>query len=155
MTTELQIQHGTNFSIAHAGEWKGLRGFFFHHPVLGKVPGKLFLKEPLQMSALEISLGVLAAGRGMPFLHAHRQNEEVYIFVRGRGQFQVDGEVLEIREGTVIRVSPAGVRAWRNTSTEDLYYIVIQAKAGTLSTGTITDGRSVPGTPQWKEAEGN
>jgi hypothetical protein len=30
-----------------------------------------------------------------------------------------------------------------------LHYIVIQAKAGTLANGTITDGVEVPGSPRW------
>src|SRR5262245_47633352 len=129
MNSTPPVQHRANYSIAQTGDWKDLRDYSFIHPTMGKVAGKLFLKDPLQMSGLEVSLGVIAPGKGTPFFHAHRENEEVYLFVRGRGQFQVDGEVLDVREGTVIRVSPAGARAWRNNSTEDLYFVVIQAKA--------------------------
>lgn len=143
----LEAKHGSNYSFAQAGEWPQLRGHIFNHPLIGKVPGKLFLKEPLRLTGMEVSLGVIPAGHGTPFLHAHRQNEELYIFVKGRGQFIVDGEVLEVREGTIVRVAPAGARAWRNTSAEDLYYIVVQAKAGTLANGTITDGMEIPGPP--------
>jgi len=143
----LEAKHGSNYSIAQAGEWPQLRGHIFNHPLIGKVPGKLFLKDPLRLTGMEVSLGVIPAGHGTPFLHAHRQNEELYIFVKGRGQFIVDGEVLEVREGTIVRVAPAGARAWRNTSAEDLYYIVVQAKAGTLANGTITDGMEIPGPP--------
>jgi mannose-6-phosphate isomerase-like protein (cupin superfamily) len=149
MSSQLEATHGTNYSIAHAGEWRNLAHYTFKHPLIAMVPGKLFLKEPLHLTGMEVSLGVVPAGRGTPFLHAHRQNEELYIFVKGQGQFVVDGEVLDVQEGTVVRVAPAGARAWRNNSTEDLYYIVIQAKAGTLANGTITDGLEVPGAPQW------
>jgi mannose-6-phosphate isomerase-like protein (cupin superfamily) len=145
----LDVRHGRNYSLAQAGEWKDLQQHVFPHPLIGKVPGKLFLKDPLRLTGMEVSLGVIPAGRGTPFLHAHRQNEELYIFVKGHGQFIVDGEVLEIREGTVLRVAPNGARAWRNTSKEDLFYIVVQAKAATLANGTITDGFEVPGPPQW------
>ena len=149
MTPQLECKHGQNFSLAHAGEWSNLSQHIFKHPILGNVTGKLFLKEPLRMTGLEVSLGVIPPGRGTPFLHRHRHNEELYIFVKGRGQFLIDNEVLEVREGTVIRVAPSGARAWRNTSTEDLYYIVIQAKAGTLDAPTTTDGLPLPGAPQW------
>jgi uncharacterized cupin superfamily protein len=149
MKSNLLVKHGSNFCFAEAGEWKDLAQHMFNHPVMGKVPGKLFLKELLGMTGLEVSLGVVPPGRGTPFLHAHRENEELYIFVKGRGQLLVDGEVLDVREGSVVRVAPAGARAWRNNSAEDLCYIVIQAKAGTLKNATITDGMQVPGTPQW------
>ena len=145
----LEVRHGRNYSLAQAGDWKDLQQHIFHHPFIGKVPGKLFLKEPLRLTGMEVSLGVVPAGRGTPFLHAHRQNEELYIFVKGRGQFVVDGDILDIREGTVLRIAPGGARAWRNTSTEDLHYIVVQAKAATLANGTITDGFEVPGAPNW------
>jgi len=147
----LQAEHGQNYSIAEAGDWTDLRQHIFNHPLVGKVPGKLFLKEPLRMSGMEVSLGVIPAGHGTPFLHAHRQNEELYIFVKGKGQFVIDDEVLDVQEGTVVRVAPAGARAWRNNSSEDLYYIVVQARAGALPNGTITDGIEVPGAPKWNK----
>jgi uncharacterized cupin superfamily protein len=149
MNSDLELQQGRNFSVVQAGPWKDLAQHAFPHPLMGKVPGKLFLKEPLGLTALEISFGVIPPGRGTPFLHAHRENEEVYIFVHGKGQMLVDGEALEVREGSVVRVAPAGVRAWRNHSDQDLHYVVIQAKAGTLERGTIKDGVPVEGQPQW------
>ena len=150
MSANLELKHGQNFSAAQAGPWQTMGQHAFSHPVMGKVPGKLFLKEPLQLTGLEVSLGVIPPGRGTPFLHAHRQNEELYLFVRGRGQMLVDGEIVEVSEGTAVRVAPAGARAWRNIGTEDLHYIVIQARANTLEQGTTTDGYPIDGTPAWK-----
>jgi hypothetical protein len=59
--------------------------------------------------------------------------------------------VHDVREGTVIRVAPEGVRAWRNHSTEDLFYICIQAKAGSVEGGTTSDGQGAPGPVVWPE----
>src|SRR5688572_25231779 len=108
MEPNLELKHGKNFSIAQSGPWSAIHQHIFRHPKLGTVPGKLFLKEPLNLTGMEISLGVLPPGRGMPFLHAHRENEEVYIFVKGQGQILIDGEVMAVREGTVVRVATAG-----------------------------------------------
>lgn len=144
MPTDLAIRHGPNFSVLDAGTWADLRQHIYEHPKLGSIPGKLFLRQPLGLTALEISLGVLAPGVATPFGHRHRVNEEVYIFLKGHGQFLIDDSVLEIREGTVIRVGPPGVRAWKNTSAEPLQYLVIQARAGTLDTGTLEDAVHVP-----------
>lgn len=143
---------GTNYALVHLGEIKDLRQYRFQHPSLpAAVPGKVFLQELLGLTGMEISFGLLPAGRSMPFHHKHRQNEEVYLFLRGRGQFQIDGQAHDVREGTAIRVSPEGVRSWRNNSIEDLFYIVIQAKAGSIDGGTTTDGVGVPGAVQWPE----
>ncbi len=98
---------------------------------------------------MEISFGLLPANTSFPFYHKHQQNEEVYLFLSGRGQFQVDGEVMDISEGSAVRVSPAGVRAFCNMSDDAMFYVVIQAKEGSLEQWTGTDGIGVPGQVQW------
>ncbi len=79
----------------------------------------------------------------MPFYHAHKENEETYIIVGGAGQMQVDGEVFDVKEGSIVRVSTPGMRAIRNTSNEPLYYICVQAREGSLNIDTVEDG--IPG----------
>ncbi len=140
---------GKNFAAAEAGPWKGLREHGFLHPKLGPVTGKLFLQQVLGLTSMEVSLGVVSAGGGLPFYHRHKEHEELYIFVGGRGQFQVDDRTLDVREGSVIRVSPDGERTWRNNSTEDLTYIVVQARAGSVSSDTTTDGVGVQRPVVW------
>jgi uncharacterized cupin superfamily protein len=134
---------GDHFTAAEAGAWKDLGQHAHPHPKLGAVRGKLFLRELLGLTSMEASLGKLGPGAGLPFLHRHREHEELYIFVGGRGQFQVDGKTLDVGEGTVIRVAPEGARSWRNTSTEPLYYICIQATDGTMKGAATSDGVGV------------
>lgn len=85
------------------------------------------------------SMNRLPAGKGVPFVHAHRRNEELYLVVRGSGFFYIDGEEFPIAEGSVIRVDPAGERAWR-AGEEDLYFICIQSERGSLQQATREDG---------------
>jgi mannose-6-phosphate isomerase-like protein (cupin superfamily) len=149
--SQLDVIEGKNFSGAQVGALTGLDNYQFFHP-LGKgrgFPGKLFLKDPLGMSGMEVSLNKLPAGQAMPFYHQHKTHEELYIFLKGAGQFQVDDKVIDVREGTVIRVAPDGVRTWRNHSQEDLYYIVIQAKAGSMEASEIDDGVVCPEKVSW------
>ena len=87
----------------------------------------------------------------MPFHHKDQEHEELYLFIKGKGQFQIDGEVVDVREGTAIRVAPDGVRIWRNNSSEDLYFAVIQAKAKSLSGEDISDGIGVGNRIEWPE----
>ena len=104
---------------------------------------------PPGLTAMELSLNKVPPGRQSPFLHRHVEHEQLYLFVRGEGQMQVDGAVFDVREGTTVRVAPDGVRAVRNCGTEDLYYVCIQAKAGSLTGETISDGRRVDGPLVW------
>lgn len=148
---QLEVVKEKNFSSAQAGGFTELHHHQFHHP-LGKGrgwPGKLFLKEALELTGMEVSLNKLPPGQSVPFYHQHREHEELYVFLRGCGQFQVDDKVIEVREGSVIRVAPQGVRTWRNTSDEDLYYIVIQARAGSIGVNDIEDSIVLPRKVEW------
>lgn len=140
---------GKHFAAAEAGAWTDLREQGFVHPKLGPVKGKLFLQKALGLTSMEVSLNLLPPGAGLPFYHRHREHEELYVFVGGRGQFQVDDQTLDVREGTVIRVSTEGERTWRNNSTENLYYVVVQARAASITADTTTDGVGVERPVVW------
>lgn len=151
---QLTEPHGTaagaNYSAAHMGKFEELTRYAIRHPAAGgTVRGKVFLQELLGLTGMEISFGVLPANTSFPFYHKHQQNEEVYLFLSGHGQFQVDGKMMDISEGSAVRVSPDGVRAFRNMSDEAMFYVVIQAKEGSLEQWTGTDGIGVPGQVQW------
>lgn len=75
----------------------------------------------------------------MPFFHSHKANEENYVILSGAGRFQVDDEVFDIAEGSVIRVAPGCDRNLRCTSAEPMLYLCIQAKANSLEGYTMTD----------------
>jgi uncharacterized cupin superfamily protein len=139
---------GTNYTAAEVGALADLMG----HSVKGpgfSIDGKVFLHDLLGLTSAEISLNLLPPGADVPFVHTHRQNEEVYRFVGGRGEFQIDGQAIPVREGTMVRVAPAGKRAWRNTSDAPLYFVVIQSKAGSLGQYAGGDGDIVPGPVTW------
>ncbi len=147
-----EILQGANYSAVQLGASGDWNRYAVRHPSLPTtIHGKVFLKGLLGLTGTEISCGVLPNRGAMPFLHAHRENEEVYVFVSGRGQMLVDGEVFDVSEGSVVRVAPAGVRSWRSTSDEPLVYLVIQAKEGSLRQWTLTDGVGGAGAPVWPE----
>ena len=45
-----------------------------------------------------------------PIGHTHKEQEEVYVVVRGSGRMKLDDEVVEVKEYDVVRVSPG---TWR------------------------------------------
>jgi mannose-6-phosphate isomerase-like protein (cupin superfamily) len=88
-------------------------------------------------------------GEAKPFLHAHKQNEELYLVVTGSGEMQVDGERIPLRPGTAVRVATPGLRAWRAIGTEPMTYLVIQARQGSLEQATAADGILAEAAPVW------
>lgn len=118
------------------------KGEKYAHATVGCIKnfeGKQFVKEATEASSCEISFGTLKAGEAVPFFHSHKTNEENYIILSGSGKFQVNDEVFEISEGSVIRVSPGCDRNLKCTSTEPMTYICIQAKDKSLEGYTMTD----------------
>jgi mannose-6-phosphate isomerase-like protein (cupin superfamily) len=138
-------------AVADLGPFAELRQFTFETLELPmKVEGKVFLKQILALSSSETSFNNLPPKTSVPFSHKHRLNEEIYIFVQGKGEFQVDDSMFSVCEGTVVRVDPEGERSMRNTSeVEDLCWIVIQARAGSYPGHTIQDGFGVQKRVSW------
>jgi uncharacterized cupin superfamily protein len=107
-----KMVRGSNFSCFHAGPKEGWAEFRLEPPdVPLPARGKLFLRSLLGSAGLEMSLNVVPPGKVMPFLHRHREHDEVYVVVGGRGQFLVDGECIDVQEGSVLRLGPAAARA--------------------------------------------
>lgn len=112
------------------------------------IPGKLFIGANLGLTGCEVSVNKLPAGNGMTLVHAHKKNEELYIVLGGSGTFYVDGEEFALKEGSMVRVAPEGARAL-TAGAEDLYFICIQAEAGSLTQATLEDGYRVPASASW------
>lgn len=99
------------------------------------------LHDSLNLTGAEVSISNLPAGAGVPFVHSHKQNEEIYAVLSGRGTMVVDGEIVELQAGDWLRVAPAGERqlsaAADSAISDDLYF---RLKAGSLEGFTMTDG---------------
>lgn len=93
----------------------------------------------------------MAPGAGMPIYHQHQQNEEVYIFIQGKGQVQVDGEVIDVHEGSIVRIAPNGERTWRNNSDEPLLYIIIQMRENSLEQYGLGDAKVPEKVVSWPD----
>jgi len=139
-----ESEKGQNFSAVQLGSLENWKTYTAKVKALPSrdVPGKLFLNSILGLTGMEVSVNCLAAGVAVPFYHKHTKHEELYLFLKGRGQFQVDEKIIEICEGTALRISPDGERTWRNNSKEDLFYIVIQATEFSIAAKGIDDGYS-------------
>ena len=98
------------------------------------------LHDKLSLTGAEISVNNLPAGACVPFVHYHKQNEEIYAILSGSGKFEIDGETMEIKAGDWIRISPAAKRQIFAGKDSALGYICIQVKENSLEAYTADDG---------------
>jgi mannose-6-phosphate isomerase-like protein (cupin superfamily) len=71
------------------------------------------------------------------------------LFTAGKGFFWLDGTIIPVREGSIVRVSPVCVRALKADETEPLSYFCIQVDEGSLVQATRADGIISDVKPQW------
>lgn len=134
-------REGTNYTALSIGQFNTLQDYVYD-PVRipGKFAGKLFLKKTLQLTGMEISFNSLAPGKGMPFYHKHRNHEELFICIRGKGELQLDGDVISVHEGSCVRIAPEASRCWKNTCDEAFIFVVVQAKNESIICSEGEDG---------------
>lgn len=136
-----QFNQGQNYKAVHCGRFEELNQFEMHHPRFGVVkPGKVFLQELIDSTGMEVSINSMPAGKTLPFSHAHKTNEEIFVFIRGEGQMAIDSEIIDVKEGSCVRLAPQAVRCVRNSGDTELCFIVIQAKEKSLGGHTFDDG---------------
>lgn len=145
------LGEGAHFRAASFGRFDALKDHRLEIPALGRsVRGKVFLRDPLGLTGMDLSLTSIPPGGSVPFLHRHRENEELYLFLRGTGEMLVDEQVIPVGEGSAVRIAPEGERTLRNTGAEPLVYTCIQARQGSLpGDAGITDGVPVAEPPRW------
>ena len=107
------------------------------------------LHEALGLTGAEVSINTVPPNGGVPFVHVHTTNEELYIVLEGKGELWIDGETLPIQAGDSFRIDPAGKRAIRAAADSSLKYICIQTKAHSLGGFTMTDAKLVDDKAPW------
>ncbi len=103
--------------------------------------GRTELHDLLGLTGAEISINHLPSGAGVPFVHSHRDNEEIYGILAGRGHAIIDGEQLALAAGDYLRIAPAAKRQFFAADSEGITYVCIQVKANSL--GGFTAGDAV------------
>ena len=144
-----KIAAGANFNAVSVGKSDELNDYVMELGSGVKIPGKVFGGTAVQATGSEFSFQSFMPGTESGFLHIHRNHEELYFFLSGSGEFQVDGQVFPVGEGSVVRVSPAGRRSLRNTGDSPMTMIGIQYKAASFDAGDAADGEILPDQVVW------
>ena len=160
------IKSGKNYSAVSVGK---MNEIIEHELPMGPnvtIQGKVFAGQAVGATGSEFSFQTLVPGQDSGFLHTHKTHEELYFILKGEGQYQVDGEIFPVSEGTmyqvdgeifpvsegtIIRVSPDGKRALKNTGSENLTMLCIQYKANafTEADSPMTDGTILQEELKW------
>ena len=99
--------------------------------------GKAFLHDLLELTSCEISVTAMTAGLKIPFCHRHFQNEEIYIFLKGEGTITVDNKVIDVKEGSCVKIMPKAARTIEAKT--DMQYLCVQAKTNSLEQFGLKD----------------
>lgn len=100
---------------------------------------RIELHDTLYLTGAEISINILPAGASVPFVHAHKQNEEIYAILDGAGYAEIDGEKVELVAGDWLRLAPAAKRQFFASADKQIKYACIQVKSNSLEGYTMTD----------------
>jgi len=143
---------GENYTAANIGSLEQLSEHTLIHPVNKQlVTGKVFLKDMTDATGTEISFNTIPPHTELSYFHLHEQNEETYMILKGSGDFQIDDDCFPISEGSIIRISPKGIRSMRNASDEAMIYIVVQSCENSLQQHTTNDGQRVQYERKWTQ----
>jgi mannose-6-phosphate isomerase-like protein (cupin superfamily) len=101
--------------------------------------GRVELHEKLSLTGAEVSINQLPAGASVPFVHSHKNNEEIYGILSGKGKAVIDGEEIELAAGDWLKIAPAAKRQFFAASDSGITYVCIQVKENSLDSFTVDD----------------
>lgn len=90
--------------------------------------GRVELHDTLSLTGAEISINDLPAGANVPFVHSHKNNEEVYGILSGKGKVIIDGEEIALTAGDWVRIAPVAKRQFFAAKDKGISFVCIQTK---------------------------
>ena len=142
MKTVETIKTGKKFIAVSVGKLHEIKNYVLPMGDI-EIPGKVFVGQALQATGSELSFQVLVPNQDSGFLHTHKTHEELYFILKGEGEYQVDGEIFSVSEGSIIRVAPNGKRALKNTGKDEMLMLCIQYKANSFAENDSPAGDGV------------
>jgi mannose-6-phosphate isomerase-like protein (cupin superfamily) len=81
---------------------------------------------PLELANSGLSYQRVPPGVRFPFGHTHKEQEEIYVVLRGSGRMKLDDEIVDVEEWDAVRVPPGTWRGYE-AGPEGLEILVIAA----------------------------
>jgi mannose-6-phosphate isomerase-like protein (cupin superfamily) len=98
-----------------------------------------FGRRALGSTVVGVSRETLAPNFRVPFGHMHRDQEEVYVVLRGSGRMKIGDDVVDLGEGDLVRVAPG---VWRCTEAgpEGMQILAVGAPVAEQNDAEIEQG---------------
>lgn len=101
------------------------------------------LHDTLSLTGAEISINNLPAGECVPFVHRHKNNEEIYGIIAGEGKAVIDNQEIKLTKGDWLKISPVAKRQFFADEKTAITFVCIQVKENSLDTYTSTDAKII------------
>ena len=88
---------------------------------------RMELHDALSLTGAEISINTLPAGECVPFVHCHKNNEEIYGIISGSGKVIIDGDEVQL----IASIN------------ESITFVCVQVKENSLETFTMSDAEVI------------
>ncbi|GAA3660533.1 cupin domain-containing protein [Microbacterium marinilacus] len=134
--------------IGGADEWRRHHGGF---DAARARDGRRIVDHELAMQYIGLSANALEPGEEAGYWHAHSRIEELYVFLAGEGQMGLDGDVVDVRAGSVVRVGQGVWRTWRALPESDgqLRWLCVRAGGEPLPPAPDDSRRDPARTMPW------
>jgi mannose-6-phosphate isomerase-like protein (cupin superfamily) len=100
--------------------------------VLGDYPGEMRMSGSSDLGNEQVSftwrrMPAKTGGKGS-YGHRHKTQEEIYFVASGTLQFKLEDEVLDVPEGSVVRIAPSVWRSVWNEGPDDAVLIMCSSR---------------------------
>jgi mannose-6-phosphate isomerase-like protein (cupin superfamily) len=82
------------------------------------------VKDNTELKNLVVSSTMLSANKSTTG-HRHKGQEEVYIFISGKGQMELDHKIFDVQEGDTVLIQDNVFHKVHNTTDYGLYFVCI------------------------------
>ncbi len=108
------------------------------------------LRDVLDLKGVATSFARIPAGKGYTFIHQHENQEEVYIVLGGKGIIYIDGEIIDLSPGDMVKVDAIARRCLKADDNSELVCLILGALPADgfprkASSSTLIDD----GIPDW------
>ena len=92
--------------------------------VIAKQDDRYIVKDNTTLKNLVLSSTFLEANKSTTG-HKHEGQEEVYYFIRGKGEMQLDDNTITVQEGDVVLIEDGVFHKVNNTGDYGLYFVCV------------------------------
>lgn len=92
--------------------------------VIAKQDDRYIVKDNTTLKNLVLSSTFLEANKSTTG-HKHEGQEEVYYFIKGKGEMQLDNNTISVQEGDVVLIEDGVFHKVNNTGDYGLYFVCV------------------------------